>query len=54
MDFTETAENLRPPGLEDTYNGQTSFTFAWVMVALFILVNLAAIGYCAWRKKSNS
>ena len=54
MGVTETAENLRLPGLDDKHNGPTSFTFAWVMVALFIVVNLAAIGYCAWRKKSIS
>ena len=27
--------------------------FSWAMVALFILTNLAAISYCAWRKQSR-
>ena len=43
---TETAEELA----ED---GQASSIFAWIVISLFILLNLAAISFLLWHKASE-
>ena len=52
MNINETAANGREPKRMEELS-QMFVMFSWAMVALFILTNLAAISYCAWRKQSR-
>ena len=48
-----TAENVTELAEELEEDGQASSIFAWVVISLFILLNLAAICFLLWHKASE-
>ena len=52
--FNFTAENATELAEELAEDGQASSIFAWVVISLFILLNLAAICFLLWHKASKS